>query len=265
MKVWDPSYADTWVKNVRREVKESGVWDGVMADNDMSTLRYYNGAVLGGSKTHSDSDARLRAGLASLVRKAGAALHADGKLFIPNVSEGRLNLPRWRAAARYGGAMDEQFAHWGTDASTGFVMDWGPTGWIGQTQELSTPLSLLVTHGRRDDTTAFRFGYGSALVRAQGRVAWTSAGDGSYVDPQWFAWQSLKLGEPTSNGTREGRGLWSRTFVNGIVVVNPTQRRLSAKIGMGYCSDNHQISGATVTIPSHDARLLIRRPTAGAC
>jgi hypothetical protein len=266
MKVWDPGYIDAWVANVRRELKTSGVWDGVFADNDMSTLSWYSHALLEGTTTQEQSDALLRSGLDELIRKAGAALNSDGKLLVPNVSDGRLDLSRWDASSKFGGAMDENFAHWGTDASSGFVTTWGPSGWVGQTRELSAPLTLLVTKGSPNDVQAMRYGYGSALVRAEGRVVWTPESGGSYGSPEWFAWQSVNLGLPISSGAPTSSGVWRRDFINGVVLVNPTTTSaLASDIGGDYCAEDGRQAGTTIAIPPHDAKLFIRKLPGGQC
>jgi hypothetical protein len=259
MKVWDADYRQRWVSNVTAEAVANG-WDGVFADNDMRTLAPYSKALLPGTTTQEQTDQIIRDGLAALIREAGTSLNAKGKLFIPNHSDGRLDLARWDAAAAYGGAMDEQFLHWGSGTSdSSYVTDWGPTGWVTQTSELATDLTLLVTHSSATDSTALRYGYGSALVRAQGPVVWMgNTHGGAYGYQEWFAWQSIPLGAPTAEGTRQSNGTWTRPFQQGFVIVNPQTTAQTTAVSTTYCKPNGggSVSGS-VTVPAHDAVLLV--------
>lgn len=259
MKVWDEGYQDKWVRNVVAQVSDTR-WDGVLADNDMSTLHWYSTKLLAGSSTQAESDVKLRAGLDVLVAKASAGLRQRGKLLVSNLSDGRLDLPRWNFTARNTGAMDENFAHWGTDPSHGFVTDWGRSGWVGQTHELAAPVSLLVTRAAPGNYAARRYGYGSALVRAIGRVAWTAETGDGYAKPDYFAWQGIKLGNPSATGARRVSGIWVRRFANGIVLVNPQEKRAATRIRKGrYCTLGGSRASTVVRIPPHDARLLLSR------
>jgi hypothetical protein len=154
-------------------------WVGVMADNDMQTLGWYSTARLQGTTSAGASDAKLRVGFQALIGVAGPAVNSTGGLLIPNVSDGRLDLVRWNTATAYGGGMEEQFTHWGTDVGSGFLTDWGPTGWVDQTSELAAQLTLTVTRSAPGDLQPLRYGYASALIRARGRVAWTPSTTGT--------------------------------------------------------------------------------------
>jgi len=266
MKVWDEGYQATWIRNVVAQVSGTR-WDGVLADNDMSTLRWYSTKLLAGASTQAQSDKQLRAGLDALVTKASAALRQRGKLLVSNLSDGRLDLPRWSFTARNTGAMDENFAHWGTDPSHGFVTDWGRSGWVGQTHELAAPVSLLVTRAAPGNYAARRYGYGSALVRAIGRVAWTAETGDGYEKPDYFAWQAIKLGNPGAIGSRRVSGVWVRRFANGLVLVNPQEERAATRITKGvYCTPGGKRAPSVMRIPPHDARLLLsRRSSQSSC
>src|SRR3954447_4122518 len=150
MKVWDPAYRQAWTQNVVSETVSQG-WDGVFADNAMRTLAPYSADLLSEAPSRDGTDDLLEQGVDALINQAGAALNADDKVLIPNVPDGRLDVERWQRDARFGGAMDENFAHWGTDPVLGYVTDWGPTGWQGQTAQLTVPLSLVITHAASGD------------------------------------------------------------------------------------------------------------------
>jgi hypothetical protein len=252
MKVWDENYRATWVHNVVKLVN-SQPWDGVFADNDMASLKYYSDARFQGTTSQAQSDALMTEGLDTMVSEASSALGRQGKIFTANVSDARLNLERWRSTATSGGVMDEHFAHWGTSASKGFALDWGRTGWVGQTSELSVPLALVVTTSSATNDQAARFGYASALVRAQGMVAWTAETTGRYDSPEWTKWQSLHIGRPTNRPVRRANGTWFRTFTKGRVIVNPTGRPRTVSIPSPSCSESGRLLGSRVRVPAHDA------------
>ena len=258
MKVWDPGYRARWVSNVVAEAEANG-WDGVFADNDMATLRWYSQALLAGTSSRGETDQLVTSGLRALVREAGSALNGAGKTFVPNHSDGRLDLDGWRAAASHGGAMDEQFAHWGWESGEGFITDWGSTGWRDQTAELDTDLTLLVTHAAVGDRQPLRYGYGSALVRAEGPVAWTPDTDwGSYETPGWFGWQRVRLGSPRESGVERSTGVWVRHFERGFVAVNPHSDRRRVALPSGLCTRGGKPAGRRTWVSGHDAKLFKR-------
>ena len=250
MAVWNADYQRAWTKAVTAEVVAEG-WDGVMADNDFYNLVHYSTDVLAGTSSTKETDQKIRTGLDQLVTMAGTELNRNGKVFLPNLSDGRLDLSRWQQRAATGGIMEEQFAHWGTSTTDGYLYDWGSTGWVDQTAELASPLTVLVTRAQPGDERTQRFGYASALVRAQGRVAWTPYTDGNYSTPEWFAWQGIKVGKATAPGTRVAGGAWVRPFENAYVVVNPTLNPVTVRIPSGY-------STTSVTVPPTDGAIITR-------
>lgn len=248
MAVWDVGYQIRWATNVHARAAADG-WDGVFADNDLYALTGYSSALFAGT-TAATRDPKLRAGLAALIDLAGPILKGDGRLLVPNISNGRVNLPRWSHDAAQSGGMDEAFAHWGTNPAAGFCTDWGPSGWIGQTAELTAPLSLLVTGAAASDVVAQRYGYCSALVRAVGPVAWQPSTTGSYAAPEWFSLQDTNVGDPAGPGVQLPNGVWTRQFANAWVAVNPTTNPQTVDIPSPY-------AGGTVTLPAHDAVLAL--------
>jgi Hypothetical glycosyl hydrolase family 15 len=247
MAVWNAAYQQRWAGEVTARAVNDG-WDGVYADNDMRTLGFYSSAILAGTSTHAETDAQIRVGLAALVATAGAQLRTAGKVLVPNISDGRLDLSRWSADSQYGGGGDENFVHWGTAADSGFVTDWSGTGWQAQTSELQSPLTLLVTRAAASDTATMRYGYGSALVRAAGPVFWMPSTAGNYTVPEWFAWQSTAVGTPSAPGQRLANGVWTRAFSGAFVAVNPTTSPQTVSVPSTY-------GGGVVTLAAHDATL----------
>jgi hypothetical protein len=230
MAVWEPSYQAAWVANVTARLTDAP-WDGVLADNDLSTLRWYSGGLLSGTGSRADTDARIRAGLLALVDRAGAALKERGRLMVPNVSDARLYPGRWAAHSRWGGAMEENLVHFGTDDSAGsFVTDWGRTGWVDQTAELGRGgLALAVTRAAPGDLRALRYGYASLLVRGDADSYWQPSADaeGAYAEPQSIPEMSWRTGAALTPGTRTPSGAWARRYEAVWAVVNPTGRTVT--------------------------------------
>jgi hypothetical protein len=249
MAVWDASYQQAWAANVTAEVVANG-WDGVLADNAMSTLSWYNSNPLAGGRT----DADLRAGLGGLIDRAGATLRAQGKSLVPNISDGRLDLSRWSRWASYGGGLEEQFVHWGADDKSGYLDDWGPTGWRDQVAELGAPLGLAVTKASASDARSFRYGLASFWIGGGGNGAFTAVQQDAYDATPWRAEQGVDLGTPTAAARKVG-SVWLRPFTHGLAVVNPNKDSAAVQLPAGLVD----VNGAPVTsstLAGHDALVL---------
>ena len=259
MAVWDTAYQDRWIAGVVREVADAG-WDGVLADNDLATLRWYDSALLDGTTSSDETDAALRAGLDTLVARAGSALQAHGKLLVPNVSEARLSPGRWTDHAAHGGAMEENLAHGGTDADSGFVWDWGEAGWATQTEQLtSAGITLAITRAARDDRRSLLYGFASVLVRGDHDVFWapSTTDAGTYTEPEWLPEMSIDLGDPSTDGLRGANGAWTRTFTRGWAAVNPTEQAVRLTPPPGSEDTGGRPVGA-IELPATSGVILLR-------
>lgn len=254
MAVWDPDYRSAWTAGVVEEVVGAG-WDGVLADNDMATLGWYDDAVLAGTTSREQSDALLRSGLDALVAEAGERLGDHGKLLVPNVSEARLHPGRWAAHSAHGGAMEEAFVHWGTDPTSGFLWDWGVTGWVTQTEQVASPgLSLAVTRAAGDDARSLLYGYASVLVRGGPDDLWTASTTtaGDYTVPETVPEMALQVGRPVGPAVRAASGVWSRTLTTGWAAVNPTRSAATVAAPRG-----------ATDVQGRRVRTLVLPPTSG--
>ncbi len=250
MAVWDPAYQQRWVDNVVEEVVSAG-WDGVLADNDLAALRWYDAGLLAGTTSAAETDARLQEGLEGLVARAGLALQERGKLFVPNTSDARLQDGRWEAHAAFGGAMEENFVHWGTDPGIGFLWDWGQTGWVTQTGQLAGPgLALTVTRAAAGDSRALLYGYASVLVRGNGTDYWTpsTTGAGDYSQPEWLPEMGIATGAAPSEAVRETSGAWTRRFTTAWAAVNPTEATVTVVAPSGTVNKDGK-TVRSVTLP----------------
>ena len=215
MRVWNPEYQDQWVENVKREIVGSE-WDGVLADNATPTLTYY---LPPGTTVPSDTDANLRAGIRALVRKAADAFASSGKLFVPNVSDGRITPNWWADLTIGGGGFEEQFMHWGTSSTSGYVGDWQTGGWSAQAAEMSGP-GLYLAHTTSTDPASSLYGYASFLIAGGGRGAFAATGP-SYSGTPLLPEQQWNPGEPIVAAERTGVS-WTRSFTHVFAAVNPS-------------------------------------------
>jgi hypothetical protein len=256
MAVWDGGYQQAWVDNVVRSVS-SGPWDGVLADNDMATLQWYTGATLAGTSSRSGTDALLRQGLQSLIDRAGQALNARGKSLVPNISDARLVPGRWAAHSRYGGGMEENFAHFGESRIEGFVGDWGKDGWMAQTDHMAAKgISLAITRAAPDDHRSLLYGYASVLVRGDADAFWmpsTEPGAAYTTAPSIpeMSWELGSAGPPQ----RLSSGAWTRLYQSAWVAVNPTAAWVSVTPPAGTRTGDGGPAGPT-RIGPHSAVML---------
>lgn len=232
MAVWDSGYQKRWVSNVVDEVVREG-WDGVLADNDFYSLRWYSNSVIIGTLNHTSTDRLLRAGLAQLSAAAGNALTAAGKQFVPNVAEPHREPGRLTTHAGYGtGAMDEHFALRNDDGLLSFQ---GNTFDELRTAATAGRRLLLMTRTTDDTDRRARIGYATAaLLDAPGTCFATSPTD-TYTQAGWHRYQNLALGDALGEPVADPYGVWTRTFRHGWVAVNPTPNTVAIPGRTGLC------------------------------
>ncbi|TQM79094.1 putative glycosyl hydrolase-like family 15 (GHL15) protein [Saccharothrix saharensis] len=255
MTVWDPTYQKAWSEAVTAEVVAQG-WDGVFADNDFSSLRYYSSAVLKGTADAAESDRVIREGMDTFLTTAGDALHKAGKMLIPNVSESHLTAGRWTAHSRYDGAMEENFGL--RDTGTGELLTFKGNEWkeLRSQAALGETWLLLITHtkGAREE----RVGYATAALLASPHTCWSGATTRDYRDPDWSKYQDAELGEATETANRLPSGVWDRRFTGGYVAVNPTGKSARVTPPPGLVNvDGGAAAPTTIELASGDAVILV--------
>lgn len=252
MTVWEPSYQQAWADAVTDEVVEEG-WDGVFADNDFATLRFYSDAVLEGTDSTDETDQLIRDGLDQMVTVVGERLAEEGKKLVPNVSEARLYPGRWIEHSRFGGAMEENFAQ----RDDGRLLTWEGAGWTELLETAADPerLTLLVTAG--DDRAAETGAAGAALLAGPG-VCWSAAHEVGYKEPEWTVAQSADLGAPRGTAEATEDGAWVREFERGYAVVNPTPGDLDVELPNGLTDLNGAPIGTSLTVPAADGLVLVQ-------
>lgn len=226
------AYQQRWTDNVL-DLLESGPWDGVFMDDTNPTVKYH---------TDPDrvalypTDEDYQAAVESMLAYAGPAISRAGYLTIPNFGawvEYPDVIEDWLAYVD--GGMDEKFLKWDTAPGVGYR---DSLQWRIQLDEVATAESmgkifLGITTAGDSDTQARRYGWASMLLVAQGRAAYVAAAayDG------WQPWSSdydIDLGRPTTAITAVGNGAYTRTFADGLVVVNPTSSPLFVSFGGTY-------------------------------
>jgi hypothetical protein len=217
MAVWNPAYQQRWASNVAAEVAANG-WDGILADNALTTLKWYSSATLAGAPTST----ALRAAERALIATAGAALKAKGKVLVPNIGESRLYPGLWADwTSLGGGGQEESFAHMDDDPSTGFIGDWGSDGYTAQAAEMAAPgLNLAITRYLPGDLRSYRYGYSMFLVNGGGRGAFTASSD--YGSQPLQTEQTWDVGAPVTGITRVGPA-YVRTFTGVFAATNPSE------------------------------------------
>ncbi|WP_416234519.1 putative glycoside hydrolase family 15 protein [Lentzea sp. NEAU-D7] len=257
MTVWDPAYQKAWADAVVGEVLREG-WDGVLADNDFSSLKYYSSAVIAGTADAAGSDRLLRDGLDAMLALTGDALEKAGKMLIPNVSESQLTPGRWSAHSRYAGAMEENFGLQGDDG-TGELITFQGNQFKEQRAQAALGESwlLLITHTKSEKEE--RVGYASAALLASPHTCWTRA-QPDYKNPYWSLYQDARLGEAVETANRLPNGVWNRRYSGGWVAVNPTKTSVLLTPPPGLVTLKGEAVPVQLDLPSADAVVLVNGP-----
>ncbi len=255
MTVWDERYQQAWAESVTSEVVREG-WDGVLADNDFSSLKYYSKAVLKDTPDTAATDRRIRDGMDRFLQTAGDSLHKAGKMLIPNVSESQLTPGRWSAHSRFDGAMEENFGLRDDNGDELITFEGNEFKELRAQAALGESWLLLVTH--TESYREERVGYATAALLAGPYTCWHGASTEDYQDPDWSLYQDAELGEAVETANRQPNGAWTRQFTNGWVAVNPTGKAARVTPPPGMVT----IDGLPVTSPTDlaaaDALVLVK-------
>ncbi|QFZ24199.1 hypothetical protein EKG83_12780 [Saccharothrix syringae] len=261
MTVWDQDYQKAWTEAVTAEVVREG-WDGVLADNDFSTLSHYSTAVIKGAEDAAESDRIIREGLDAFLGTAGDSLQKAGKMLVPNVSESHLTPGRWAAHSRYHGAMEENFGL--RDSGTGELLTFKGNEWkeLRAQAALGETWLLLITHTRTEREE--RVGYATAALLAGPYTCWSGARTEDYRDPDWSQYQDADLGEAVETANRHPSGVWDRRFTGGYVAVNPTGQKvvITPPAGLVDLDTGKAVTGE-VELAGGDALVLVVPPNQG--
>jgi hypothetical protein len=252
MAVWNRGYQQQWVHNVVKEVVAEG-WDGVLADNDFYSLRWYSPAVIAGTVNQDGTDRLLREGLDRLTAVAGKALADAGKQFVPNISEPHLQTGRLAQHARFTGAMDENFMMRNNDGLLSFQ---GSTFDELRAAALAGKQLLLMTRATDDVDRRIRVGYAGAALLGGDRTYLAVSTTDDYSVPGWSSYQNLRLGKPTSALAGSGQRVWTRTFTHGWVALNSGSLPVKVIAPPGLCDVYGRPAPTNQTVPPRDAVVL---------
>jgi hypothetical protein len=257
MDVGNPAYQDAWATGVITEARADG-WDGVFMDDVNSTLKYHLAPT---RVAKYPTDAQWTAATRAMLSTVGPRIQANGLLAVANVCCSREH-PIWAEWLNFlSGAMDETFTKWGAGPGEGYIWDWGAGGWATQLEEVRATeaqgkLFLGVSHSAPGDVQAARYGLATMLLASSGRASFSFAPD--YTTETWFPDydRALQLGAPLGSYSRSSAA-YRREFLNGTVVVNPSQTSQTVALSRPHIGPNgSQISSLTLA-PTTGAILLV--------
>lgn len=245
--VWNADYQKAWTERAL-QLANSSVWDGIFADNDMRTLAYYNTTPIAGTNDQNGTDALVTSGLDSLVKQAGSALKANGKLFVPNIGESRLRPDTYASHSAYGGGFEEMFMSWDQENKP-TIWNWGDGGWSTLENEVANNpnRNLDLTQATKGDMRTMLYGYASFLLAEKSGDTW-GVNDGEVV-PVLPQETSMNIGTPLGAMTSIGNGGFQRYFSHGWTAVNPSNTdTITINVPNGSTDMNGNIAMSTVTL-----------------
>lgn len=259
MNVWNPEYRRRWIENVCAELEDSP-FDGVLADNDIYGDYYGLNVPIRDARSLD----RFHKGLDLLIREAGKALNARGKILVPNIAESRMAPGKWERHSAYGGGFEEVFLGW---SDTEFL---DQTSALAQMKEMVgdfSPVKVAVSKGcsekrprltllrastdGQDTHPNFMAALAAIWVFSGGRWSALSAGshDGHNGTP-WLESLAWDLGTPTGH-PHPVKGAWVRTLKHGWAAINLTNHE-SGEIDVPqglYSADG--MTPEAVVLPPH--------------
>jgi hypothetical protein len=201
-----------------------------------------------------------------MLAAVGPRLRAAGKLAIPNIG----SWSEYPAVAKdwlqfVDGGMDEMFVKWSQTPGVGYrpAIDWKTQIAAIQAAESMGKRYLAVTQAGSGDTQAQRYGWASVLMAAKETTSYL-AGTNYNADPEWLPEYDAPIGTPTGAMTALGNGAYTRTFANGLVVVNPSSSTVKVAFGGAY-SGSGLANATSATLAPNTALVLTKgdQATAG--
>jgi endo-alpha-1,4-polygalactosaminidase (GH114 family) len=256
MDIGNRGFQRAWATEVVHELKTQG-WDGVFMDNVNPTIRYYHDPT---DVAKYPSDASYSAAVTSALAYIAPKIHAAGKLAMANIG----SWPNYRATAtrwlRYlDGAMDERFAKFTPARGQGYRSpgEWRTELSILQQVQREGKWFMGITQSSDGDTQAERFGWATMLLGSAGHAIFALQNDANYGVETWFSDYEAPIGHPLGPASQQPSGVHRRRFSRGLVLVNPTARRLTVRLGGRYTGDGLH-SARTATMAPHTGLILVR-------
>jgi hypothetical protein len=234
MDIGNRNYQNTWAANAITQAKRDG-WSGVFAD-DLG-LALYNTRVM---PVKYPTPAAWQGAVQSFIKRVGLQLHAAGLLLITNTCGG-VTYPTVRSSwLQYvDGMMEEGWMRPTTDHNQALANAAG--SWKTQLDELADAEAqgkyyLAEMPADTSDVAGIRYGLATFLLAANGTGSYDVSGTQSYANPIWQSPDfdnARALGSPTGSYT-VANGVYSRSFANGVVLVNPSSSTQTVSLGGSY-------------------------------
>lgn len=259
MKVWNPAYRERWVQNICAQLEGSS-FDGVLADNDIYGDYYGLNVPIRDARSMD----RFHKGLDLLIKEAGKALNARGKIIVPNIAESRMAPGKWERHSAYGGGFEEVFLGW---SATDFL---DQTSALAQMKEMmgeQLPVEVTMPDGtsqKRERLTVLRgstdgqdshpnFIAALAALWVFSGGKWTAVSAGSHDghnDTPWIEEQAWDLSKPKGH-PEPIKGAWVREFEDGWAAVNLTDHESGELAIPANLYSVDASAPATVVLPPH--------------
>ena len=249
MDVGNPDYQQQWLANVLPELQAKG-WDGVYVDNAIIDPSYYLHA--GQTIPKYPNQPAYQAATDSFLAAVAPQVRAVGMLVIPNLGGGfdPAVYGRW---AGYASGVNREW--WGRYATSGRpLLGWDWNRMMNEFAAVAAEgkIFLAISYGSRDDTSFERYARASFLLGWDGEGALlyrTSQGTDPW-SPDW----TIDIGTPTGARYRVGAA-WRRDFTGGTVVVDPSTKTVTVKLGAQYRTQDGKVI-TTITLPSGTGAVL---------
>ena len=216
MDLGHPGWQAFWIEQTLRDV-EAGGWDGVFADDVLTSITVHHLPALAGYTTN----AALQQAVYGFLAKAHDAFRAKGKLLVANVS-GSYHFPglweRWLAVTD--GLMEEHFAGegwtWGNDVAQQQLQAMRLARQAGKWM-------FCFTYGQWDDRQRMSTSLAAYLIGIGPRICWSYRPPSDADKLPWDEAWAVSLGDPVGE-VEIVDGLWQRRFERGWAVVNVGRR-----------------------------------------
>jgi hypothetical protein len=223
------SYQRAWSDNAIAAIAGSE-FDGVFMDDTNLTMRFHHDVA---DVRPYATDAAYQRATGAAVRAISARVHAAGEQIWANIGA----WPMYPATAAdwlqdLDGAMDEQFAKWGTVAGVGYNGYWAQQLASLKAAQRARRWYVGVTHSARGDRRGADYGLASMLLGAGGRTAYAFASDYTreQVWPEFF----YALGSARGAEVEGADGVHVRRFERGVALVNPTEHARTVTLDGRY-------------------------------
>jgi hypothetical protein len=252
MDVGSQAYQQRWYENVIGEVEAQG-WDGVFLDDANASMKY---AYEPSKVAKYPNDAAYSAAMESALAYIGPKIQARGKLAIANFAqwvEAPQTYNRW--LDYLSGGLDEMFVKWGRGAGEGYRAAWQWEDQVAEAEYAASQGKIFIgfTQGAVGETQAARYGYASVLMGGDDAASY--AFTPNYTAETWLPEYEYEIGSATGPQTEDADGVHRRGFVNGLVLVNPTESAQAVSFGGTYSGSGlEDATGATMA--AHSALVL---------